>query len=229
MRKRIIKKILAQSGEQSYYKENNWTEKSLNVEMEDMTHDGIADYIVTMIMLPPTVDAKEDDISKLLEEGGEGYVQVFDGREKFDPANPSKSRPIWEEGFAAARPGNIQISLVKKDGLAYLLLSDISSYFGVYNFWYQVVWLDEKGKENVIDSANVTFDTYDHVKNEQMPINAAQKQQIAEFKVQISKWFEDAVLLAGVGDVSLVTTPARRYAPEEFYDTVWKNIDIFAG
>lgn len=224
MMRRSIHAVLPISGERSYYEENKWTGKILNVEMADVTHDGVADFIVTMIMLPPTVDVKEENIDTLLYEGGEGYVQVFDGEQEFDLENPASSRPIWEKAFAAARPGNIQISLVQRFGRYYLLLSNVSSYFGRYNFWYQVQALDEEGREYIVDGIDLTLDTYNYETHEQMPLSNEQLLQIKGFRESISKWFEGAVLLAGIGDVNFVTTPGRRYTPEEFYGMIWKVI-----
>lgn len=52
--------------------------------MADVTHDGVADFIVTMIRLPPMVDSEEENMDTLLNEGGEGYIQVFDGKQEFE-------------------------------------------------------------------------------------------------------------------------------------------------
>lgn len=226
MMKKSMNGVLPISDKRSYYEENNWTGKILNVEMADVTHDGVADFIVTIIMLPPTVDIEEEDVDTLLYEGGEGYVQVFDGGQEFDLGNPGFSRPIWEEPFAAARPGNIQISLVQRAGRYYLLLSNISSYFGRYNFWYQVLALDAEGRVYVVDGVDLTLDTYNYETHEQMPLSDEQLLQIKGFRESISKWFEEAVLLAGIGEVNLVTTPRRRYTPEEFYDVIWRHLLI---
>lgn len=173
MMKRSMNGVLPMSGKRSYYEENNWNRKILNVEKADVTHDGVADFIVTMIMLPPTVGVKEENIATLLYEGGEGYVQVFDGEQEFDLENPASFRPIWEKPFAAASPGNIQISLVQREGRYYLLLSSISSYFGRYNFWYQVLALDEEGRQYVVDGMDQTLDTYNYEIHEQMPLSDA--------------------------------------------------------
>lgn len=62
MMKRSIHAVLPISGERSYYEENNWNRKILNVEKADITHDGVADFIATMIMLPPAADAEKENV-----------------------------------------------------------------------------------------------------------------------------------------------------------------------
>ena len=212
---------LPASSDLDYYAENNWSRKILNLQMADVTHDGVEDYIVTMIMLPPTADVNSTDINELLYSAGEGYVQVYDGSTEFDPAKSSAVKPIWEEDFAAAVPGHVQISLVQRNGLDYLLISYIEAQQGTYTFQYQVQSLDSEGHEYIIDRENLTFNNNDYATYEQKPLSDKQKQQIAEFKDNIYAWFEGATLLVGIEDVNLVATPERVYTPEEFYDTVW--------
>lgn len=209
------------SSEQDYYVENNWTKKILNLRMADVTHDGKDDYIVTMIMLPKGADVNSENIDELLYGAGEGYVQVYDGNIEFDPASSATVKPIWEEDFAAATPGHVQISLVQRNGLDYLLISHINAQQGSYRFQYQVQALDNKGREYIIEKEDVGFDNIDYKTYEQKPISEEQKQQIEVFKEHISGWFEGATLLAGIDDVNLVTTPKQMYVPEDIYDTIW--------
>lgn len=82
--------------------------------------------------------------------------------------------------------------------------------------------MDEEGREYVVDGVDLILDTYNYETHEQMPLSDEQLLQIREFRESISKWFESAVLLAGIGDVNFVTTPGMRYRPEEFYDGIWR-------
>ena len=209
------------SSELDYYAENNWSKKILNLQMADVTHDGVEDYIVTMIMLPPTANVNTEDINELLDGAGEGYVQVYDGNVEFEPASSSTVKPIWEEDFAAATPGHVQISLVQREGLDYLLISHIQAQMGTYSFHYHVQSLDSEGREYIIERENLSFNNIDYMTYEQKPLSEEQKKEIAGFKDDISAWFEGATLLAGIEEVNLVTTPEQAYIPEQFYDTVW--------
>lgn len=201
-------------------KELGYSRKVINLQMADVTHDGTPDYIMTTIWAHP--EALAETPNEMLTNAGVGYVEVYDGRKDYNPENTS-AEPIWEEEFAAARPGNTQVSIVHRDGKDYLLISDIEALQGTFYFQYEVLSLDNLGREYVEEKENIGFDNYEQ---EDQRLSKEQKQEVQAFKEHISAWFEGASLVVAT-DVSnleqFVSTPERTYRPEEYYDTIWTN------
>ena len=202
-----------------FYNENTWNKKVVNLEMADLTHDGVDDYVVTMIYVSSSVTS--EDPADMLVNAGVGYIQVYDGSNT--NGLDELGTLIWEKEFADAHPGNAQINLVSRDGKDYILSTGIDSQMGTYYFHYEVLSLDEKGNEYIIEENTLTYDTYDTTVHEQHPLNEEQKQEIKAFKQEIEAWFEGAVLLAATNvslEKALVSTPMLKYVPEDFYETV---------
>ena len=199
-------------------RELGYNRKTINLLTADVTHDGTEDYIRTVIWTAPGLEAKTPQ--EMLVSDGIGYVEVFDGRHDYNPENTTAT-PIWEQEFAAARPGNVQVSLVHRDGKDYLLLSDIEALQGTFSFRYEVLSLDNLGREYIEEKESLYFDN--HAQEDQR-LTAEQKQQIEAFRAQISTWFEDAALVVAtdVGNMEqVVSTPQVPYRPEDYYDIVW--------
>ncbi len=206
-----------QASSKDYYTENNWNKKIINLQMADLTHDGTDDYIVTVIYVSPSITSQE--ASEMLASGGVGYVQVYDGSSTF--GLDELGTLLWEKEFAAAHAGNTQINVVHRDGLDYLMPTDIYVQMGNYYFHYEVLYLDEKGNQYIAEEKSLTFNTYDKSAYEQRPLNNEEKQEITKFKEQMTTWFEGATLLVAA-DVNLakqlVSTPRQQYNPEDYYE-----------
>ncbi len=204
---------------QEKLRELGYNRRTINLHTADVTHDGTEDYIRTVIWMPSGSEAKTTQ--EMLDNAGVGYVEVFDGRHDYDPENTSAT-PIWEQEFASARPGNVQVSLVHQDGKDYLLLSDIEALQGTFSFWYEVLSLDNLGQEYIVEEESLHFDNH---AQENQGLTTEQKQQLEVFKGHISTWFEDAALVVAT-DIGLkeqlVSTPELIYRPEDYYDFIWK-------
>ena len=197
-----------------------YNRKAINLQTADVTHDGTADYIRTAIWTAPGLEAKTPQ--EMLVSDGIGYVEVFDGRKDYNPENTTATS-IWEQEFAAALPGNVQVSLVHRDGKDYLLLSNIEALQGIFSFRYEVLSLDNLGREYIVEQESLLFDNH---AQENQRLTAEQKEQVEAFKEHISAWFEDAVLVvaADVGlEEQLVSTPELIYRPEDYYDFIWER------
>ena len=198
--------------------ELGYNRKVINLQMADVTHDGTQDYIMTTIWVHP--ESLAETPNEMLTNAGVGFVEVYDGRKDYNPENTT-AEPIWEEEFAAARPGNTQVSIVHRDDKDYLLISDIEALQGTHYFQYEVLSLDNLGREYIEEKEAIGFDNHEQ---EDQSLNDAQKQQVQAFKERISAWFEGASLVVAtdVGNTEqFVSTPEQAYHPEEYYNTVW--------
>ena len=199
-----------------YYTENNWNKKIVNLQMADLTRDGVDDYIVTIIYTAPTVTT--DDPSEMLKSGGVGYIQVYDGSNT--TGLDELGTLLWEKEFAVAHAGNAQVNLVHRDELDYLMPTDIYAQMGNYYFHYEVLYLDAEGNIYIVEEQSLNYNTMEN--GEQRPFNDEEKQEIANFKEKMYTWFEGATLLVAA-DVNLpkqlVSTPGQQYVPEDYYET----------
>lgn len=205
---------------QEKLRELGYNRKTINLQTADVTQDGTEDYIRTVIWTPSGSEAKTPQ--EMLNNAGVGYVEVFDGRKDYDPEN-TVATPIWEQEFASARPGNVQVSLVHRDGKDYLLLGDIEALQGTFSFTYEVLSLDNRGREYIVEQEGLYFDNHSQ---ENQSLTTEQKQQLEAFRTHISAWFEEAVLVV-VADVDdraqVVSTPQTTYRPEDYYDIIWSK------
>ena len=205
---------------QEELRELGYNRKTINLQTADVTHDGTEDYIRTVIWTPSGSEAKTTQ--EMLDNAGIGYVEVFDGRKDYDPEN-TVATPIWEQEFASARPGNVQVSLVHRDGKDYLLLSDMEALQGTFSFRYEVLSLDNLGREYIVEQESLHFDNHTQ---ENQSLTTEQKQQLEAFKEHVSAWFEDAALVVAA-DISnreqIVSTPQMTYRPEDYYDIIWSE------
>ncbi len=197
-----------------YYSENYWNKQIVDFWMADLTHDGVEDYIVTVIYTDSTVTTS--DPAEMLEKGVV-FVQVFDGSTTRELGELGTL--LWEKQFAAAHAGNGQVNLVHRDGRDYLMTTDIYSQMGNFDFQYQVFSLDREGNVNIIEEQSLKFNTL--VNGEQRAFTDKEKQEISDFKKKLEVWFGGAALLVAA-DVDLpkqlVSTPEQQYVPEDYYN-----------
>lgn len=207
----------------AYYEELGFSAITCNVITADVTHDGVDDEIVTVLYNDP--DALSGDVYEVLNKAGVGFVQVFDGSVEATTENiagitEENRNLIWQKEFAHARVGNTQVSVVTRDGMDYLLVSNINEQQGGFSYSYQVVALDSDSHEYVVDEASVGFDTPEHAG---IPTEE-QKGQLQEFKATIEQWFTDATLIVATdvnADRHYVSTMEEMFAPNDYYNSVW--------
>lgn len=205
-----------------FYIENNWNKKVLNTQLADVTHDGVDDYVVTIIYVDPFVTSENP--TQMLDNAGVGYLQVYNGSDT--NGLDALGTLLWEKEFASAHAGNAQVNLVHRDGLDYLMPTDVYSMMGAYYFHYEVLHLDAEGNEYIVEEQSLNYDT--NKGEEQVPLSAEQKKEIAGFKKNLEAWFEGATLLVAT-DVALkeqlVSTSDKQYVPEDYYDVVLKEYE----
>lgn len=206
----------------AFYEENGHTRVQLNLLRADLTHDGIDELVETYMYFPPETDLSED-LSELIQQyiwQGEVKVRVYDGS-KGSPENPGA--PIWERGYSAVHAGNGQVSIVYREGLAYLLESSLWQGQGAVAYSYEVIRLDIEGRESVVDEESIDL----------MPVGTdtaeeALTTQIDDFKERIAPWYEDGQLLVATDvdlEQQLIRTAKQPLSPQAYYDIVWSRWD----
>lgn len=202
----------------AFYEENGHTRVRLNLLRADLTHDGIDDLVETYMYFPPETDWDED-LNDLIQQyiwQGEVKVRVYDGS-RGSSENPGV--PIWERGYSAVHAGNGQVSVVYRDGLAYLLESSLWQGQGATAYSYEVIRLDGDGQMTVVDEASMDF----------MPVGTDMAEeelirQVSAFKERIAPWYEDGQLLVAT-DVDMekqwISTKEESFVPGDYYERVW--------
>lgn len=203
---------------EDYYKENEHVRIQLYLTQADVTHDGVEDYIETCMYFLPETDLSidmEGTIQGRLDVA-DAIVSVYDGR---SATTNNLGTPIWAKGYSACHAGNGQVSLVYKDGLAYLLEGCLWQGQGFTGYEHSVIFFEETGTQKTLAEHSLQFYETDYSREEQI-------QLIISFKEQLEPWFEDALLIVAT-DVSLdkqfISTSEKAYSPQDYYDTVWSQ------
>ncbi len=192
--------------------------------MADVTQDGIEDYIVSAMYFKPETKVKNKNLDAIIQEHLQFvpvFIEVYDGSKV---TNKKKLKvPIFVAEFTEAHAGNGQMNLVYRDGRAYLLESILWEGQWMLGYIYEVYYLDEDGKKNVIDNYNINFVMEAGLPERVLPADQ-QSEQLLEFKNKITSWFDSALLLVATDvsfDKQLITMGEEHYMPEIFYNKKW--------
>lgn len=203
---------------EDFYKENGDVRFQLYLTQADVTHDGIDDYIETCMYFPSETDFTEDfsqAIQKRIDVAS-AIVQVYDGQ---DTSPDALSSPIWSKEYSACHAGNGQVSLVYRNGEAYLLEGCLWQGQGFTGYVHNVISFGETGLQYTKEEYSLQFYETDYSRDEQIAL-------VMDFKQQLEPWFEDAKLIVAT-DVSLneqlVSTQEKEYVPADYYDAIWQQ------
>lgn len=203
---------------EDFYKKNGDIRFQLYLTQADVTHDGIDDYIETCMYFPSETDFTQDFSQAIQNRIGiaGAIVHVYDGRD----ASPEElASPIWSKEYSACHAGNGQVSLVYRDGKAYLLEGCLWQGQGFTGYGHSVISFGETGLQYTKEEYSLQFYETDYIRDEQVAL-------VLDFKQQLEPWFEGAKLIVAT-DVSLneqlVSMPEKEYVPTDYYDTVWKQ------
>lgn len=203
---------------ENFYKENGDIRFQLYLIQADVTHDGIDDYIETCMYFPSETDFTEDFSQAIQNRIGVAgaIVQVYDGR---DTSPDDLVSPIWSKEYSACHAGNGQVSLVYRDGEAYLLEGCLWQGQGFTGYGHSVISFGETGLQYTKEEYSLQFYETDYSRDEQIAL-------VLDFKQQLEPWLEGAKLIVAT-DVSLneqlISTQTKEYVPADYYDTVWKQ------
>lgn len=201
-------------------------EKAYHSVEADVTHDGIPDHIVLFGAAAENMQMDEDVETFFSKTANWGYVRIYDGGDKqYNADNPGIGTPIWERTLSYAHVGNVQISITEQDGLEYLFISNMWEGQGAIAYDARVMSLDGEGRE-------YTFAEYDigYILTEDSVTNQEQKKEMTEFRDKIQPFYEGAYLVAAldIGDEKgvYISNEKRSYRAEEYYDSVWKRLEL---
>ena len=173
--------------------------------LADVTHDGIEEWIVTSVEY---MEEQEDmSVKALLDSYVLGHVRVYEGNTIQD--GYEQGYCIWEREFAVSRPGNVQISVVERENLLYLLTSYLGFQQGSLSYSYDVFSLDADGRVFMEDAQQLNYDVgMDEEVN--LENDAVLQELIGIFRGHIAGWLGNAVLIVATD----VNTPEGTFISE---------------
>ncbi len=187
--------------------------EELNVEKRDITHDGVADYIVTSMTYDPAyMDANVTLADKIKQQVmyDSVCVKVYEGSNTSDTY--SEEQLLWSQEYSSVHAGNGQLSVVRMDDKDYILTSDLWAGQGFATWEFEVFSLKETGEKDVIDKQTVGFELQEDT--------FADEECYAEFNHSLRKYINDGILIVAC-DIDfvqqLIRTQESQYIPRDYY------------
>lgn len=187
--------------------------EEINVEKRDITHDGVADYIVTSM----TYDSAYMDANIALANKIEQQVmydtvcvKVYEGSNTSDTY--SEEQLLWSREFSRVHAGNGQLSVVRVDDKDYILTSNLWEGQGFATWEYEVFSLKETGDKEVIDKQTVGFELQEDT--------FADEECYAEFNHLLMNYINDGILIVACDidfEQQLIRTQENQYIPRDYY------------
>jgi len=198
---------------------NARTERVIYSTTADVTHDGIEDRIDSIIA--------DEDVSgspfEIMSGLGAAYIKVYPGNED---GGFSDTAVFVSPDITDVHVGNGQICLVKKDGLSYLLISNMYEIMGHGSYYYTVFYIDTQRESAVcIDEAAAEFVLSDEFPEPSVVEDLPTRQEaIPAFREHLQPWLEDAILFVSCDtyDICLSLTD-EAYLASDYYDKVWER------
>ena len=194
------------SGEEEWIAQETW--KEIYTCYCDVTQDGVLDKIV----ISGTVFDEYPDPIDSIKAYGVGKLDIYEGYSAENtehPTNGSYSEAcIYTTTFSTSHAGNMQLSVVEKDGSTYLVETGLYCGMGQYAYSYRVFFPKWKQlfvvEENAVSFQDELGDT-------------------SEFFNSLYRWFEEEATLLFAADIDyegelLISTEADILRPEVYYD-----------
>lgn len=199
--------------------QNKRTERVIYSVTADVTHDGIEDSIDSIIA--------DEDVSgspyEIMGGMGAAYIKVYPGKEdgSFSDTAVFVSREVMD-----THAGNGQIGLVEKDGLSYLLVSDMYEIMGTGGYSFAIFHIDVKRKTAVCsDEDSVQFAIEEEPGASSVPEDIPARQEvIPSFQEYLQLWLSDALLFVSCDTPDIcLSLPDQEYRASDYYDKVWER------
>lgn len=199
--------------------QNKRTERVIYSVTADVTHDGIEDRIDSIIA--------DEDVSgspyEIMGGMGAAYIKVYPGKEdgSFSDTAVFVSREVMD-----THAGNGQIGLVEKDGLSYLLVSDMYEIMGTGGYSFAIFHIDVKRKTAVCsDEDSVQFAIEEEPGASSVPEDIPARQEvIPSFQEHLQLWLSDALLFVSCDTPDIcLSLPDQEYRASDYYDKVWER------
>ena len=196
-----------------------WITEEINVEKRDVTHDGVADYIVTSMTYDPAfVDANaslSDRIDMHIR-----YelvrVNVYEGQEPSDTYR--EENLLWSHNFSSVHVANGQLSIVQWKGQDYLLLSNLWGGQGTAGWSYEVFSLNDSGEKQVLDKKSIEFEMEE----------GSSAEGYGEFQHSLEQYIADGTLIVACDmdmEQQLVRTEGITCIPRDYYRDAFAKYD----
>lgn len=196
-------------------------EEIINIEKRDVTHDGVADYIVTSM----TYDTADVDMNAAQSERitqqimyGLVCVKVYEGDNASDTY--SEEKLLWSQEYSRVHTGNGQLSVVRMDDKDYLLTSSLWAGQGFAAWEFEVFSLNEMGDKEVIDKQSVEFKL-----NED---DSADEECYAEYNHSLEEYIADGILIVACDidfEQQFIRTQESQYIPQDYYSNALVKFD----
>ena len=179
---------------------DNFVEKEISVFYGDLTGDGVNERIVLSVDVA-LEDADTDDVKMLLQGGYLAKVTAYKGL----GGDSFEEEFLWNSGdISTSRPGNYQISLLKKGERHYLLVSTLHEQMGDAHYQYQVISFGDSGKLQTEDSYDVTFRVAEAMELATMEQDLVIRTDVVpDFAEHLEKWYDEEGILIIATDVNL--------------------------
>jgi len=129
------------------------------------------------------------------------------------------SKVIWEEDLFLPSAGWGSYYLYEVDGLPYLLYYFPSNSQGFGNYSYQCFSLDEEGKEIILVSDEISFDTYPNTKDINFPID-----KMIAFATNVNAYLDNSFLLISTFEGKIkYSTDDNRIKNHETYESLERD------
>lgn len=196
-----------------------YTEETVYSVTADVTHDKIPDRLD--VIAADNNESPHTDPVERLDGIGLGYVKVYPGTTDggFEN-NPCFITPQ----LSSTHVSNGQTCLVKKDGMDYLLTSNMYEIMGMAGYYYAVFYLDPDDYSAVcVDEQSVSFSISEGEDGADLP----RKERIPDFIEHLEQWTGDSILFISCdafGEPYVwLSEGDTAYTASDYYDTVWER------
>ena len=198
-----------------------WITEEINVEKRDITHDGVADYIVTSMTYDPAyMDENATQADKIKQQVMYDMVcvRVYEGSSTSDTY--SEEQLLWSQEYSSVHVGNGQISVVRMDDKDYILTSNLWAGQGFATWEFEVFSLNETGEKEVIDKQSAEFELQEDI--------FADEESYADFNHTLEEYITDGILIVACDidfEQQLIRTQESQYIPRDYYSNALVKFD----
>ncbi len=203
----------------------------------DLDFDG-RNECIRLWMQTPNADTRVrelEDMRTLFHDGYGAKVEIYKGIDKDTYAE----EPFWTfDDISTSRPGNYQISCIRKDRRSYLLISSLQEHQSLGAYTYKVLGFDTEGKEVVMDEYSVAFRSDEStvpIPEANLPIRS---EAVLDFQQHLAQWYDSGSPYGLSGDLIiaadlnlqdnqanevLFSRSMQSFDPNDYYDKIFKT------
>ncbi len=200
-----------------------WITEEINVEKRDVTHDGVADYIVTSMTYEPAyMDANASLLDRIEKHIRFDLVQVnvYEGQELSDTYRDENL--LWSHDFSSVHVANGQLSIVQWKGQDYLLMSNLWGGQGTAGWDYEVFSFNASGEKHVLDNKSIQFEMGE----------GSSAEGYEEFQHSLERYIPNGTLIVACDidmERQLVRTEGTSYTSQDYYWGAFLKYDDMGG